>query len=68
MKVKGLRQPISGAIFERFVRLHRRGDGAGLGLAIARTIIEAHGGEITVDSVLHKGSLFSLWLPLGKTS
>ena len=53
-----------GPIFERFVRLNRRGDGAGLGLAIARTIIEAHGGEITVDSVLHKGSVFTVWLPL----
>jgi len=53
-----------GPIFERFVRLNRRGDGAGLGLAIARTIIDAHGGEITVDSVLHKGSIFTLWLPL----
>ena len=53
-----------GPIFERFVRLNRRGDGAGLGLAIARTIIEAHGGEITADSVLHKGSVFTVCLPL----
>lgn len=52
-----------GPIFERFVRLNRRGDGTGLGLAIARTIIEGHGGEITVESVLRKGSVFTLWLP-----
>jgi len=48
-----------GPIFERFVRINRRGDGAGLGLAIARTIIEAHGGEITVESVLNGGSSFT---------
>lgn len=53
-----------GPIFERFVRINRRGDGAGLGLAIARTIVEAHGGEITVESVLNKGSRFTVWLPL----
>jgi two-component system OmpR family sensor kinase len=53
-----------GPIFERFVRINRRGDGAGLGLAIARTIIDAHGGEITVESVLHQGSIFTLWLPM----
>lgn len=53
-----------GPIFERFVRINRRGDGAGLGLAIARTIIEAHGGEITVESVLNKGTSFTLWLPM----
>lgn len=53
-----------GAIFERFVRINRRVDGAGLGLAIARTIIESHGGEVTVESVLQKGSSFTIWLPL----
>lgn len=56
-----------GPIFERFVRIKRRGDGAGLGLAIARTIIEAHGGEIAVASVLNKGSSFTLSLPLEAT-
>jgi signal transduction histidine kinase len=53
-----------GPVFERFVRINRRGDGAGLGLAIARTIVEAHAGEIAVESVLNKGSSFTLWLPL----
>lgn len=57
-----------GPVFERFVRLNRRGDGAGLGLAIARTIIEAHGGELTLESVLHKGSSFTIWLPLEPAS
>ncbi len=52
-----------GPIFERFVRLNRRGDGAGLGLAIARTIIEAHGGEIAVESIVGEGSVFTVWLP-----
>ena len=37
--------------------------GAGLGLAIARLIAQAHGGEITVESELTKGSCFSVWLP-----
>ncbi len=61
----GIAPADTGPIFERFVRINRRGDGAGLGLAIARTIIEAHGGEISVESVLNKGSSFTLTLPLG---
>lgn len=38
--------------------------GMGLGLAICRRIIEAHRGKITVDSVVGKGSVFTLSLPL----
>ena len=37
--------------------------GAGLGLAIAKAITEAHGGTISVESELDKGSVFSLSLP-----
>lgn len=54
-------------IFERFVQVPgaTRG-GAGLGLSIAQTIVKAHGGEITVQSELEKGSTFVFSLPLAK--
>ena len=55
-------------IFERFYRpdraRSRRGGGAGLGLAIARGIAQAHGGDVEVASVVGRGSIFTLVLPL----
>jgi signal transduction histidine kinase len=36
---------------------------SGLGLAIARRIVESHHGEISAQSLVNKGSLFSFWLP-----
>jgi signal transduction histidine kinase len=54
-------------IFDRFYRvdnlLTRRSEGSGLGLSIARRIVEAHGGRLTLKSELGKGSCFSVHLP-----
>ena len=54
-------------IFERFYRSEksrsRSTGGAGLGLAIAKGIVEAHGGEIDVTSILDEGTRFTFTLP-----
>jgi signal transduction histidine kinase len=55
-------------IFDRFFRADRARStetgGAGLGLPLARSIIEAHGGKITVESEFGIGSVFRLTFPL----
>lgn len=49
-------------IFERFTRLDPSGSGIGIGLNIARTIVRAHGGDITARSD-NGGSTFEMRLP-----
>ena len=55
-------------IFDRFEHREKRGDylfgGIGLGLAIARHIIESFGGKIYVDSEVDRGSVFTVRLPV----
>lgn len=55
-------------IFDRFYRSDEARDrgtgGAGLGLAISKRIMEAHGGNIEVESTLGKGTVFRFRLPL----
>ena len=53
-------------LFQRFSRLEGGGTrkpGSGLGLYLSRSIVEAHGGEIWVDSEVGKGSTFSFRIP-----
>jgi PAS domain S-box-containing protein len=50
-------------IFDAFYRVSRDSGGSGLGLSIAKTIVEAHGGKIWAESILGKGSTFSFTLP-----
>ncbi|GGJ26700.1 sensor histidine kinase [Deinococcus roseus] len=53
-------------IFERFYRADesRSGHNSGLGLAICKSIVQAHGGSIEVQSTVGKGTTFSLSLPV----
>jgi len=55
-------------IFERHFRSdnaqHSRDDGSGLGLPMAKSILQAHGGQIAVSSIENSGSTFTVTLPL----
>ncbi len=60
-------------VFDRFYRAdssrsNSQTDGYGLGLAIAKKIVKTHGGHIEVKSTLGQGSVFTIHLPITKTS
>jgi len=50
-------------IFDAYRQAHRARGGTGLGLAIVRSVVDAHGGRVTVESQEGKGSRFTVLLP-----
>jgi signal transduction histidine kinase len=65
---EGIPPEILGHVFDRFYRgdaaRSRSTGGAGLGLAIAKTLVEAHGGTLTLSSVVGTGTTATIHLPL----
>lgn len=64
----GIAQEDLGKIFDEFRQVGnpnwQRSEGTGLGLSIARRFVELHGGKMSVESTLGKGSCFSFTLPM----
>ena len=64
----GIPESEQGKIFDPFYRVRKEGvaqhGGAGLGLALSKAIIEAHGGVISLRSVLHRGTTITVSLPI----
>ena len=60
---KGIDPAIRERIFELFFTTQEVGKGTGLGLPVVRGIAVSHGGDITVDSVPGRGSIFHVYLP-----
>lgn len=64
----GLSEEDQKRIFERFYRadssrVRIEGEGSGLGLSIVDAVMKAHGGSVSVNSVIGKGSTFTLFFP-----
>ncbi len=59
----GIPAELLGKVFEKLETDPERKDGIGLGLAIVKQFVEAHGGQVTVDSKPSQGSTFRFTLP-----
>lgn len=64
----GISPEVLPRIFERFFTTRREQNGSGLGLSLARAVVEAHGGRIEVESEPGEGTTFSILLPTGNTA
>lgn len=64
---RGIEKQNLGYIFNRFYQenksLSRNAEGTGIGLSLIKSLIELHGGNISVESEINKGSIFKVELP-----
>jgi nitrogen fixation/metabolism regulation signal transduction histidine kinase len=64
----GIPEEFQTRVFEKFYRLERdvRSEvvGTGLGLPLAKEIVERHGGQLSLESKVHEGSTFTIHLPI----
>ena len=65
----GIAEEEIGKVFDKFFRSNdprvQAQTGTGLGLALAQEVVRLHGGRLTVESEINKGSTFSVTLPMG---
>ena len=66
----GIQKKNQKKIFQEFYRISKGNvhdtKGFGLGLDYVKKIVSLHGGSITVESEIHKGTIFTLYLPIKK--
>ena len=64
----GIDEKYIDTIFDRFVQinpsLNRQSEGSGIGLSIVKSFVECHNGTIKVESTLHKGTKFTIEIPI----
>jgi signal transduction histidine kinase len=61
----GIKREHMESIFDPFFT--KKSKGTGLGLSISQRIVQEHGGEISVKSEVGKGSIFTVYLPIGQS-
>jgi len=59
----GIKQEDVPRLFQAFERLDSNAEGTGLGLALSRRLVEMHGGNLSVRSIVGQGSVFTVALP-----
>jgi two-component system sensor histidine kinase KdpD len=62
----GIPELLKERIFEPFYQIKPTTSGFGLGLTICRSIVEVHGGQITIDSSIDKGTTMTIRLPVAE--
>ena len=64
----GIPPELIDTIFEPYVTTKAPGEGTGLGLAVVHGIVKTYGGEISIESTVGSGTVFSIYLPAIKGS